>query len=97
MKRGKRIGIAAIGIACAAMVLAPTAQADEQSYVNDLASLGAYGPMAGWVALGYGVCAMAAEGYNQSQITEWVYENTGSDVDRAEAARVMISAEVFLC
>jgi hypothetical protein len=93
----KRSMAMAVAAAVAAMMVAPAAHADEQSYLNELSREGFYGPIVAWTAVGYGVCSMTAGGANLGQLTRFVYENTGATVGVAQSERVVELAEIYLC
>ena len=76
---------------------APKAQADEQSYLNQLANEGFTGPTGVWLRLGYTACGMAANGATQGQIFDWMYHNTGDTVTVPAAREAVILAEIYLC
>jgi Protein of unknown function (DUF732) len=73
------------------------AQADEGSYVVDLANAGFKGPTTAALDLGYAVCDGVAAGYTQDELVEFVWTNTGDSVDPADAQYIVESAEIFLC
>jgi hypothetical protein len=92
-----RIALAAAGLAVAATILAPTAHADESSYLNELSNAGFYGPIQHWLQIGYTVCSMSASGANIGQETTFVYNNTNNSVGYAASERVVELASIFLC
>jgi Protein of unknown function (DUF732) len=100
MKVKKAITGSLLGLAIGVGVVTTstgTAQADPGSYVGDLAQAGFTGPTAAALDLGYAVCDRVAAGYTQAELIEFVWNNTGDSVDRAEAKFIVESAEMFLC
>lgn len=90
--------IAAASIA-AAIALAPTARADEQSYINELEASGHgfYGNTMSFLALGYGVCGLAGNGWTQGELATWVVANSGQGIYYPEAMTIVRAAEIYLC
>lgn len=76
---------------------APAAQADEDSYLDELANEGFYGPIAHWLQMGYVVCAMTDAGATMGESAAFVYRNTDATVGRDVAMRVVELANVYLC
>ena len=58
---------------------APPAGATESEYIADLESEGFSGPTAAAISMGYEVCTDVANGIDQGDTIEAVYQNTGND------------------
>jgi hypothetical protein len=72
--------IAAVMLAAGVLVgFAPAAGATESEYIADLESEGFSGPRAAAISMGYEVCTDVANGIDQGDTIEAVYQNTGND------------------
>ena len=91
-----RIAVAA-ALAATAITVAPTAHADEDSYLHALGDSGYWGTNAAWLTIGYTVCSLVAQGANQGQATAYVYTHTANDTDWFSASRAVELAEIYLC
>jgi Protein of unknown function (DUF732) len=92
---GSVLGLAlGVGVATAG---AATAQADPASYIDDLSSAGFYGDSGEALAIGYAVCDLVAEGYNQGELFDAVYATTDESISVSDAQYIVESAEIFLC
>ena len=97
MKRnGIRMAVAA-ALAATATAVAPTAHADEWSYLHALDDSGYWGSSAAWLTIGYTVCSMVSQGANQDQVTTYVYTHTDAYTGWYSAGRAVELAEIFLC
>ena len=89
----------ALGAGIAASVaLAARAAADAQSFLAVMASYGFTHTdgAAGMLRLGYTVCGMLA-GSTGTEVARQVYLSTGLDIDRDDAARIVLTAVEQLC
>jgi hypothetical protein len=90
---------AVLGTGIAAFT-APDAAADSSSFLDTVHDLGWYNRASGDVGLlnqGYAVCRALDAGYNGAQVASVIYENTGLDVSREDAAVFVIVAVENLC
>jgi hypothetical protein len=100
MKVKKAITGSLLGLAIGVGVITAgtgTAQADQASYIDDLADAGFTGPISAALDLGSAVCDAVVAGYTQDELVEFVWANTGESVDPADAEYIVESAEIFLC
>ena len=90
------VGLAAV--ATAALILAPSAQADAQDFLDDLYDNGWYshGGDTRLLTNGYRVCSMLNR-TTGDVVAEYVYENTGANVTRTDAMEFVIFAVEDLC
>jgi hypothetical protein len=91
--------IVAAGMLAAGVLVgfAPVAGATESEYVADLESEGFSGPTAAAISMGYEVCTDVANGVDQGDTIEAIYQNTGNDVTRNDAQYIYEAAVLFLC
>lgn len=82
----------------ALVVLAPTANANPQDFLNDLYDHGWYSDTgsAALVADGYRVCQML-NSTTGDVVARYVYENTGVTVTRSDAMEFVVFAVEDLC
>jgi hypothetical protein len=90
-----------IGSALAAfallMVTAAPAQADEESYLTDLANNDFTGPSDAALEMGYSVCTDVQHGVSQDTTVQAIYENTADNVTAEDATYIYEAAVIHLC
>lgn len=94
--------IAAAGLAAAALFIAPVAiaNADEQSFINDLTSAGFSGGEAGTneaLYWGHAACNDSAAGIPLETQIENIYLQTNSTISISDAQYLVESAHIYLC
>lgn len=82
----------AVGVA-----LAPTAGADEQGYLEDLANHDFTGAPDVALNLGYQICKDINHGVPQGTTLDAIYQNTGDSIGYDEAQFIYESAQIYLC
>ena len=100
MSRRHLLRNATAALAVAGLALlgpAPAAQADAQSYLNELENEGFYGPITHWLQIGYTICSLSDAGATMGESAAFVYRNTDDTVGRDVAMRVVELANVYLC
>ena len=91
----------ALGAVLGALVIhAPQARADAQSYLIDVTGWGFTHTdgAAGLLRVGYGICQMlSTPGVDGDDAARAIYISTGWDVDRTDAANIVMSSVENLC
>lgn len=88
------IAAAALAVGLSA---APSARADEQSYLADLANDGFTGSSSVAVKMGYAVCTDRQHGVPRDTTVQAIYDNTSQSVSTRDANYIYDAAVIHLC
>jgi hypothetical protein len=88
------IAAAALAVGLSA---APSAHADEQSYLADLANDGFTGSSSVAVKMGYAVCTDRQHGVPRDTTVQAIYDNTSQSVSVRDANYIYDAAVIHLC
>jgi hypothetical protein len=92
----KVFAVATAALALGLLTAAP-AQADEESYLTDLANNDFTGDVDGALEMGYQICTDIQHGVPQDTTVQAIYENTAESVAVEDAQYIYEAAVIHLC
>jgi hypothetical protein len=97
----KALVVAGLGAAITASTLlgAGAASADSDSFLYAAHNAGFYNNSGVYAELAQGrqICGLLYQGYSEYDVQGWIYRNTGSGVQWADAGQLLALAEDHLC
>ncbi|MDT5017332.1 MAG: hypothetical protein QOD39_3492 [Mycobacterium sp.] len=92
-----KVLVTAIAALALGLATAAPAQADEESYLTDLANNDFTGPSEVALQMGYEICTDLQHGVPQETTVKAIYENTADNVTAEDANYVYEAAVIHLC